>query len=46
MASQNLSNLLAQVTQIVERTGVLLSKEWNRADGPRGHGDKALVDVG
>lgn len=45
MASQNLSNLLAQVIQIVERTGVLLSKEWNRADGPRGQGDKALVDV-
>lgn len=45
MASQNLSNLLAQVTEIVERTGVLLSKEWSRAEGPRGQGDKALVDV-
>lgn len=31
--------------QIVERTGVLLSREWNRAVGPRGQGDKALVDV-
>lgn len=45
MASQNLSNLLTHVTQIVQRTGVLLSNEWNRADGPRGQGDKALVDI-
>jgi myo-inositol-1(or 4)-monophosphatase len=45
MDTPNLSKLLAQVTEIVERAGVLLSQEWNRAEGPRGEGDKAVVDV-
>ncbi|QJC81566.1 inositol monophosphatase family protein [Pseudomonas umsongensis] len=45
MAIPNLSKLLAQVTDIVERAGVLLSEEWSRAEGPRGQGDKAVVDV-
>lgn len=45
MSSPDLSELLAQVTEIVERAGVLLSEEWNRPDGPRGWGDKAVIDV-
>jgi fructose-1,6-bisphosphatase/inositol monophosphatase family enzyme len=45
MATPNLSKLLAQVTEIVERAGALLSEEWNRPDGPRGQGDKAVIDV-
>ncbi|MNP67536.1 hypothetical protein D3C76_1633820 [compost metagenome] len=43
MSSPDLSELLAQVTEIVERAGVLLSEEWNRPDGPRGWGDKAVI---
>lgn len=45
MPKPNLSKLLAQVTEIVERAGVLLSEEWSRPDGPRGQGDKAVIDL-
>ncbi|MND67592.1 putative inositol 1-monophosphatase ImpA [compost metagenome] len=45
MSSPDLSELLAKVTEVVERAGVLLSEEWNRPDGPRGWGDKAVIDV-
>jgi len=38
MSSLDLSELLAQVTDIVERAGALLSEEWNRPDGPSGRG--------
>ena len=45
MSSPDLSELLSQVTEIVERAGALLSEEWSRPDGPRGLGDKAVIDV-
>ncbi len=45
MTSLNLPELLAKVTEVVERAGVLLSEEWHRSDGPRGKGDKAAIDV-
>lgn len=45
MFSPNLSDLLAQVTEVVEHAGALLAAEWNRPEGPRGGGDKALIDV-
>jgi hypothetical protein len=45
MATPNLSTLLAQVTEIVERAGALLYEECNRPDGLRGQGDKAVIDV-
>lgn len=38
MSSPDLSELLAQVTEIIERAGALLSEEWSRPDGPRGRG--------
>ncbi len=44
MHSLNLPELLAKVTEVVERAGVLLSEEWRRPNGPRGSGDKAVVD--
>jgi len=44
MENPNLSELLAQVTEIVERAGVLLSEEWHRPEGPRGQGEKAMID--
>lgn len=37
--------LLKPVTEKVLSAGRLLSAEWNRLDGPRGHGDKAEVDA-
>ncbi|WP_272948232.1 inositol monophosphatase family protein [Pseudomonas baetica] len=45
MPSPDLSELLAQVTEIVVRAGTLLAEEWSRPDGPRGLGDKAVIDV-
>lgn len=45
MRSPNLSRLLAQVIDIVYRAGALLETECSRPDGPRGHGDKALIDI-
>ncbi|MCY1556409.1 hypothetical protein D9M68_931550 [compost metagenome] len=38
-------HLLDQVIEKVLLTGKLLEAEWNRPGGPRGHGDKAEVDV-
>jgi hypothetical protein len=38
MFSPNLSDLLAQVTEVVEHAGALLAAEWNRPEGPRGGG--------
>jgi len=37
--------LLTQAIQIVEDAGKLLIFEWQRPDGPRGSGDKAVVDI-
>lgn len=37
--------LLAPVTDNVLSVGKLLAAEWDRPDGPRGHGDKAEVDA-
>lgn len=37
--------LLRNVTVLVQRAGQLLSAEWERPSGPRGHGDKAEIDV-
>lgn len=45
MSSPDFSELLAQVTTIVEQAGALLSEEWSRPDGPRGRGDKAAIDT-
>lgn len=45
MPSRNLSELLVKVTEVVERAGVLLFEEWLRPGGPRGGGDKAVIDV-
>ncbi|MDH4565160.1 inositol monophosphatase [Pseudomonas sp. BN414] len=38
-------HLLDQVVEKVLLAGNLLEAEWNRPGGPRGHGDKAEVDV-
>ncbi|SBW83729.1 hypothetical protein PVE_R1G5850 [Pseudomonas veronii 1YdBTEX2] len=45
MPSPNLSELLAQVTAIVQHAGAFLAAEWSLPDGPRGIGDKAVIDV-
>ncbi len=45
MPNPVLSELLVQVTDLVERGGLLLSAEWSRPGGPHGHGDKADVDA-
>ncbi len=45
MSNPNLSDLLAQVTEIVEHAGALLAEEWSRQGGPRCVGDKAVIDV-
>nr|WP_032831561.1 inositol monophosphatase family protein [Pseudomonas sp. GM78] len=37
--------MLSSVINIVCQAGQLLVTEWQRADGPRGQGDKAVVDV-
>jgi myo-inositol-1(or 4)-monophosphatase len=36
---------LKDVTDAVERAGLLLAAEWRRPSGPRGFGDKAEIDV-
>lgn len=41
----DLPTLLSQVIEVVSQVGKLLSSEWDRVDGPRGQGDKAVVDV-
>jgi myo-inositol-1(or 4)-monophosphatase len=41
----NLVALLPRVIEAVLRAGQLLVAEWERIDGPRGKGDKAVVDV-
>ena len=41
----NCSALLKPVSENVLSVGRLLSAEWDRLDGPRGHGDKAEVDA-
>ncbi|WP_370600897.1 inositol monophosphatase [Pseudomonas nitroreducens] len=38
-------DLLTPVTEKVLEAGQLISAEWQRPDGPRGHGDKADVDA-
>jgi myo-inositol-1(or 4)-monophosphatase len=43
--SPNLPVLLSSVIDIVRKAGQLLQIEWQRAEGPRGQGDKAVVDV-
>ncbi|MNP01067.1 Inositol-1-monophosphatase [compost metagenome] len=43
--SPNLPALLSSVINIVCKAGQLLVTEWQREDGPRGQGDKAVVDV-
>lgn len=45
--SQNpdLPALLSLVVDLVCRAGQLLVAKWERVDGPRGQGDKAVVDV-
>jgi myo-inositol-1(or 4)-monophosphatase len=45
MFSPNLSDLLAQATEVVEHADALLAAKWNRPEGPRGGGDKAAIDV-
>jgi fructose-1,6-bisphosphatase/inositol monophosphatase family enzyme len=45
MPSLNLPELLAKVTEVIEHAGILLYEEWQRPGGPRGSGDKAVVDV-
>jgi fructose-1,6-bisphosphatase/inositol monophosphatase family enzyme len=37
--------LLPRVIETVERAGELLRAEWFRFSGPRGHGDKADIDL-
>lgn len=39
------SQLLRLVTEKVISAGRMLSAEWDRLEGPRGHGDKAEVDA-
>jgi myo-inositol-1(or 4)-monophosphatase len=41
----NLVALLFQTIEVVLRAGQLLVAEWERIDGPRGQGDKAIVDL-
>lgn len=41
----NSLSILKPVTEIVLSVGQLLSAEWDRPGGPRGHGDRAEVDV-
>jgi myo-inositol-1(or 4)-monophosphatase len=41
----NLPALLSLVINVVCQAGQLLVAEWERAEGPRGQGDKAVVDV-
>jgi myo-inositol-1(or 4)-monophosphatase len=43
--SPDLRKLLSSVINTVCQAGQLLVTEWQRADGPRGQGDKAVVDV-
>lgn len=38
-------DLFSQAAYRVLLAGKLLSAEWSRVDGPRGHGDKAEVDL-
>lgn len=45
MHKVNLSLLLTQTCEVVIRAGELLTAEWAREGGPRGEGDKAIVDV-
>jgi fructose-1,6-bisphosphatase/inositol monophosphatase family enzyme len=45
MNDVNLPQLLIPVIDVVESAGRLIEAEWTRAGGPRGHGDKAEVDV-
>lgn len=45
MHPPDLKTLLDQVIAQVLQAGKRLSAEWPRAEGPRGHGDKAPVDV-
>lgn len=39
------AELLGFVIERVRSAGVLLAAEWGHEEGPRGHGDKATVDV-
>lgn len=45
MRKPDLPDLLNETIEVVTRAGQLLIDEWERADGPRGKGDKAVVDV-
>lgn len=45
MLQPDLKTLLDSVVAQVLQAGKRLSAEWLRAEGPRGHGDKAPVDV-
>lgn len=38
-------DLLSSVTEKVLSAGALLAAEWERPNGPRGHGDKAEIDA-
>ncbi|MFO1694275.1 inositol monophosphatase family protein, partial [Pseudomonas aeruginosa] len=40
----NVVDLLGPVVERVLSAGKLLSSEWHRIGGPRGHGDKAAID--
>jgi len=40
----NVLDLLNPAVDRVRRAGELLSAEWHRTGGPRGHGDKAVID--
>lgn len=41
----DLPALLSHVIDAVCQAGQILVAEWERVEGPRGHGDKAVVDV-
>lgn len=45
MTHPQLQHLLPLVIDVVESAGRLLSAEWDRPDGPRGQGDKAVIDA-
>ncbi|WP_247257122.1 inositol monophosphatase family protein [Pseudomonas moorei] len=45
MHKSDLPMLLTQTIEIVIRVGQLLIAEWARVNGPRGKGDKAIVDI-
>lgn len=45
MHKSDLPMLLTQTIEVVIRAGQLLIAEWARVNGPRGKGDKAVVDV-